>query len=259
MKPRWKKPGILRGLISRVCTTWCNLVEQKGNCWALVEEYVLLEYRIFLHTFFNKARYCFIDIFVNIFWNPISLGGGLCSQCPSCSSVSWAAQLKVDSTQSNWSWGLSGFKPWHIKHEPTFMNATITCSLFPLQTITTILGMNGCCVPVLSDSRLSAVSLGKTASAASMPLFIAVWVPLILGTFMKPGLQPIRSPPGNVSSGIDWRGRGVGSRPVSNSTFCSQHVHNMWNVRGSKMLSCSPRFSKLILIYFITMIVSNVE
>ncbi|TNN42288.1 hypothetical protein EYF80_047550 [Liparis tanakae] len=41
-----------------------------------------------------------------------------------------------------------------------------------------------------------------------MPLFIAVWVPLIFGTFMKPGLQPIRSPPGNVSLGMDWRRRG---------------------------------------------------
>lgn len=62
-------------------------------------------------------------------------------------------------------------------------------------------------LPVVSESRLSAVILGKTASAASMPLFMAVWVPLIFGTFMKPGLQPISSPPGNVSFGMDCRGR----------------------------------------------------
>lgn len=43
------------------------------------------------------------------------------------------------------------------------------------------------------------------ASEAKMPLFIAVCVPLILGTFKSPGLQPINSPPGNVSLGIDWR------------------------------------------------------
>lgn len=64
------------------------------------------------------------------------------------------------------------------------------------------------CVPAVSESGSSAVTLGKMASAASMPLFMAVWVPLIFGTFMKPGLQPISSPPGNVSFGMDCRGRG---------------------------------------------------
>lgn len=58
-------------------------------------------------------------------------------------------------------------------------------------------------LPAVSDSAFSAVTLGKMASAANMPLFIAVWVPLIFGTFMKPGLQPIRIPPGNVSFGMD--------------------------------------------------------
>ena len=33
--------------------------------------------------------------------------------------------------------------------------------------------------------------------------FIAVWVPLILGTFRKPAAQPINAPPGNVNLGID--------------------------------------------------------
>lgn len=63
-------------------------------------------------------------------------------------------------------------------------------------------------IPAVSESTLSAVTLGKMASAASMPLFIAVWVPLIFGTFMKPGLQPMSIPPGKVSFGIDWTERG---------------------------------------------------
>ena len=41
--------------------------------------------------------------------------------------------------------------------------------------------------------------VSHTASAATIPLFIAVCVPLIFGTFMKPGLQPTRHPPGKVS------------------------------------------------------------
>ena len=44
----------------------------------------------------------------------------------------------------------------------------------------------------------------KTDSAASMALFMALWVPLILGTFMKPGPHPTRQPPGNVSLGMLW-------------------------------------------------------
>jgi hypothetical protein len=39
------------------------------------------------------------------------------------------------------------------------------------------------------------------ASAASMPLFIAVWVPLIRGTLTNPAAQPISAPPGNASFG----------------------------------------------------------
>ena len=58
-----------------------------------------------------------------------------------------------------------------------------------------------------AESSSSTASRGNTASAASMPLFMAVCVPLILGTFMKPGLQPIRMPPGKVSSGMDCRGQ----------------------------------------------------
>lgn len=58
-------------------------------------------------------------------------------------------------------------------------------------------------LPIVFDCRFSFVNWLKMASEANMPLFIAVWVPLILGTFMSPGLQPINNPPGKVSLGMD--------------------------------------------------------
>lgn len=60
-------------------------------------------------------------------------------------------------------------------------------------------------LPIVFDWRFSLINWLKMASEANMPLFIAVCVPLILGTFMSPGLQPINNPPGKVSLGIDWR------------------------------------------------------
>ena len=39
----------------------------------------------------------------------------------------------------------------------------------------------------------------KASSAASIPVFIALCVPLILGTLTKPAEQPIKTPPGNES------------------------------------------------------------
>ena len=38
-----------------------------------------------------------------------------------------------------------------------------------------------------------------------MPDFIAVWLPLILGTLRKPAAQPMIAAPGTVSFGIDCR------------------------------------------------------
>ena len=58
--------------------------------------------------------------------------------------------------------------------------------------------------PLVGLLKPSSVRTSNTASAASIPLFIAVWVPLILATFMKPALQPTRHPPGNVSFGTHW-------------------------------------------------------
>ena len=41
------------------------------------------------------------------------------------------------------------------------------------------------------------------ASAASIPDFIALWVPLIRGTLRNPAEQPINAPPGNATFGTD--------------------------------------------------------
>ena len=48
-------------------------------------------------------------------------------------------------------------------------------------------------------------SFSKADSAASMPVFMAVWVPLTLGTLMKPAVQPINAPPGKARVGRDYR------------------------------------------------------
>mmetsp|Transcript_11174 Transcript_11174/g.33243 ORF Transcript_11174/g.33243 Transcript_11174/m.33243 type:complete len:263 (+) Transcript_11174:202-990(+) len=64
-----------------------------------------------------------------------------------------------------------------------------------------------------SSSAASSASAGsgsacialKALSAASMPDFIAVCVPLIFGTLRKPAAQPTRAPPGKVSLGMLWK------------------------------------------------------
>ena len=43
----------------------------------------------------------------------------------------------------------------------------------------------------------------NAASAASMPVLMALWLPLIRGTFTNPAEQPISAPPGKASFGID--------------------------------------------------------
>jgi hypothetical protein len=47
----------------------------------------------------------------------------------------------------------------------------------------------------------------KILSLAIIPDFIAVCTPLIFGVFKKPGLHPIKQPPGNESFGIDFSKR----------------------------------------------------
>jgi hypothetical protein len=53
---------------------------------------------------------------------------------------------------------------------------------------------------------------GEAASAASMPVFMALWLPLMRGTFTKPAEQPIKAPPGKNSLGIDCRPPSVMAR-----------------------------------------------
>ena len=54
----------------------------------------------------------------------------------------------------------------------------------------------------LSASRPAAMAAAM-ASAASMPDFIAVWLPLMRGTLTKPAEQPASAPPGKASLGTD--------------------------------------------------------
>jgi len=54
----------------------------------------------------------------------------------------------------------------------------------------------------VEEEKFSSVIASNAHSAASIPDFIAVWVPLILGTFINPGLQPMRRPPGNANLGM---------------------------------------------------------
>ena len=58
--------------------------------------------------------------------------------------------------------------------------------------------------PEAAPPEAAPPSASKIASAAVIPDFIAVCVPLIFGTFRNPAVSPTSSPPGNVSFGIDW-------------------------------------------------------
>lgn len=57
-------------------------------------------------------------------------------------------------------------------------------------------------VPLVSDGVPVFVRASKADSAASIPVFMALCEPLTFGTFMKPGLQPIKAPPGNANLGM---------------------------------------------------------
>jgi len=57
-----------------------------------------------------------------------------------------------------------------------------------------------------------ALSRAKTVSAATMPDFIAVWLPLIFGTLRNPAVSPISAPPGKSTSGIDWNPPSLSAR-----------------------------------------------
>lgn len=58
-------------------------------------------------------------------------------------------------------------------------------------------------IPVVGE-LFPSVNAANAASAASIPDFIALCVPLIFGTFKNPAVQPIKQPPGKVSFGMAW-------------------------------------------------------
>ena len=60
-------------------------------------------------------------------------------------------------------------------------------------------------IPEVKVSIWFLLRVSKVDSAANIPVFIALWVLLILGTFIKPGLQLIRASPGKASWGILYR------------------------------------------------------
>ncbi len=45
-----------------------------------------------------------------------------------------------------------------------------------------------------------------------MPVFMALWLPLMRGTLTKPAAQPISAPPGKASLGTDWKPPSVMAR-----------------------------------------------
>ncbi len=55
----------------------------------------------------------------------------------------------------------------------------------------------------MSPARPAAIA-ACAASAAALPDSIALWLPLIRGTFTRPTEQPSSTPPGNAAFGIDW-------------------------------------------------------
>ena len=65
----------------------------------------------------------------------------------------------------------------------------------------TVVGARLDCIPAVGEFE-ELVRASKALSAASMPLFMALCVPLILGMLRKPGLHPISAPPGKVSLGM---------------------------------------------------------
>ena len=68
-------------------------------------------------------------------------------------------------------------------------------------------------------------------SAASIPLFMALCVPLIFGTLRKPAAQPIKHPPGNVSFGKDWKPPSLSARapyPILKSNKTNTTSQSQW-------------------------------
>ena len=68
-------------------------------------------------------------------------------------------------------------------------------------------GDTGIFISLLISAQLimaaPAETASKAASAAIMPVSIALWLPLMRGTLTKPAEQPISAPPGKANFGTD--------------------------------------------------------
>jgi len=64
---------------------------------------------------------------------------------------------------------------------------------------------NACLYSTSSSPARPALIAAAAASAASMPLFMALWLPLMRGTFSRPAESPSSTPPGKYICGIDWK------------------------------------------------------
>ena len=64
----------------------------------------------------------------------------------------------------------------------------------------------------ISSCARPAAMAAATESAASMPERMALWLPLMRGTFMKPAAQPISAPPGKARRGIACQPPSVNAR-----------------------------------------------
>ena len=72
---------------------------------------------------------------------------------------------------------------------------------------------------------LPAFSAAAAASAASMPVFMALWLPLMRGRFTKPAAQPISAPPGKASCGTDCAAAfGDGAGAIADALAAFQHL-----------------------------------
>src|SRR5579871_6412984 len=76
----------------------------------------------------------------------------------------------------------------------------------PVEALAAVTGaVIGAAVVAAAGAACGAFRAAYTASAATMPDFIAVCVPLIFGTLRNPAASPTSTPPGKVRRGIDCR------------------------------------------------------
>src|SRR3569623_1491291 len=74
-----------------------------------------------------------------------------------------------------------------------------------------------------SPLRPSTQKAWNATSAASMPVFMALWLPLIRGRLTKPALQPISAPPGKTRFGSDCTPPSVLARAETQALTGGEH------------------------------------